>query len=49
MLHMVDDVPVGPRGLTVSTALGGGSEQGGQLPWVGHPPAQLLVLLWLLR
>ncbi len=35
------------RCCAVSAAHGGRAEQGSELPWLGHPPAQLLVLLWL--
>lgn len=35
------------RCCAVSAAHGGRAEQGSELTWLGHPPAQLLVLLWL--
>ncbi len=35
------------RCCAVSATYGGRAEQGSELPWLGHPPAQLLVLLWL--
>jgi len=37
------------RGGAVSIAHGGGPEQGTELPRLGYPLTQLLVLLWLLR
>ena len=35
------------RCCAVSATHGGRAEQGSELPWLGYPPAQLLVLLWL--
>ncbi len=42
-----NSVYVDCRCCAVSAAHGGRAEQGSELPWLGHPPAQLLVLLWL--